>query len=330
MKFTDALGIDISKLTIDVYLHSKKLHSKFRNNPKGFSELKRWVESKSASSWENVLICFEHTGLYSVPLAIYLTELEKTFSMVPALEIKRSMGIVRGKDDAIDSKRICEYAFLRKDLIKPYILPSKNILNLQRKLAYRAKLVRQCAGFKAEIKENDHLFLESENDLRLIQEQTIQFIDQQIKQIEKDALALIKNDDVLNELYKLTISVKGIGFVIASHMLVVTNCFSKFQNGREFACYCGIAPFELQSGTSLRGRTKVSQLANKKLKALFTHAATTAVMHDPEMKLFYLKKIEAGKSKMSVLNIVRNKLVHRIFSVVKRGTPYVVLQKHAA
>lgn len=329
MNFTDALGIDISKLTIDVYLHSKKLHSKFRNNPKGFEEMKKWVQAKSLSKWEDILICFEHTGLYSVPLAIHLTDLNKAFSMVPALEIKRSMGIVRGKDDAIDSKRICEYAFLRKDVLKPYVLPSKNILNLQRKLAYRAKLVRQCAGYKAELKENDFLLV-GENDLRSIQEQTIQFIDQQIKQIEKDAMDLIKNDKVLNELYKLTVSVKGIGFVIASHMLVVTNCFSKFENGREFACYCGVAPFELQSGTSLRGRTKVSQLANKKLKALFTHAATTAVMHDPEMKLFYLKKIEAGKSKMSVLNIVRNKLIHRIFSVVKRGTPYVILQKHAA
>ena len=66
------------------------------------------------------------------------------------------------------------------------------------------------------------------------------------------------------------------------------------------------------------------------MKALLNVAAWSAVQHDSELKEYYNKRVEKGKSKMSTINIVRNKIVHRVFAVVKRGTPYVQLKKHAA
>ena len=113
-------------------------------------------------------------------------------------------------------------------------------------------------------------------------------------------------------------------------MIVFTDNFSKFENWRKFASYCGVAPFAYQSGTSIKRRTKVSHLANKKLKAIINMCAISAIQHNPEMKLYYQKRVEQGKSKMSTVNIIRNKLIARVFAVVKRQTPYVDTLKYAA
>ena len=63
------------------------------------------------------------------------------------------------------------------------------------------------------------------------------------------------------------------------------------------------------------------------MKSLLNMAAFTAIQFDPELKMYYLNRVEKGKSKMSTINIVRNKIVHRVFAVVKRGTPYVSFTK---
>ena len=131
-------------------------------------------------------------------------------------------------------------------------------------------------------------------------------------------------------LYDLISSVKGVGLILAANFLVITNCFTCFENSRQFACYSGIAPFEKQSGTSLKAQSRVSHFANKKMKALLNLAALSAVKYDPELRKYYDKRIKSGKSKMSTLNIIRNKIVHRVFAVVKRGTPYVPLHQYAA
>jgi transposase len=85
------------------------------------------MRTQSGLTSDQVLICFEYTGLYSFPLAEFLSKRQIKFSMVAALEIKRSLGIVRGKNDKIDARRIAEYAYLRKDNLKPFELPSGNI-----------------------------------------------------------------------------------------------------------------------------------------------------------------------------------------------------------
>ena len=145
-----------------------------------------------------------------------------------------------------------------------------------------------------------------------------------------DGLGRYYNYKRLKETYKLVTSVKGIGMQTAIMIIVFTDNFSKFENWRKFASYCGVAPFPYQSGTSIKGRTKVSHLANKKLKAIINMCAISAIQHNPEMKLYYHKRIEQGKSKMSTVNIIRNKLIARVFAVVKRQTPYVDTFKFAA
>ena len=155
-------------------------------------------------------------------------------------------------------------------------------------------------------------------------------LSKQIDTINTAMQAIINDSNELKETYKLVTSVKGIGMQTAIMMIVFTDNFSKFENWRKFASYCGIAPFPYQSGTSIKGRTKVSHLANKKLKAIINMCAISAIQHNPEMKLYYQKRVLEGKSKMSTVNIIRNKLIARVFAVVKRKTPYVDILKYAA
>lgn len=131
-------------------------------------------------------------------------------------------------------------------------------------------------------------------------------------------------------MFKLINSIKGVGPQTALFMIVYTNGFTKFKNWRKFASYCGIAPFPNSSGSSIKGRTKVSHLANKKIKSLFDLCAKSAIQYNREMKKYYERRIEEGKSKMSSINAIRNKLLSRIFAVVERKTPYVNFMKYAA
>jgi len=110
-------------------------------------------------------------------------------------------------------------------------------------------------------------------------------------------------------------------------MLVTTNNFTGFENGRKYACYSGIAPFEHTSGISIKGKTRVSNLANKKIKALLSNGANSAYKWDPEMKKYYKRKIAEGKDHKLVINAISCKLVNRVFAVIKRQTPFVVTYK---
>ena len=331
MNFKETVGIDISKSTFDSYLHVSRKYKQFSNTPKGFISFIKWVEKCSGLNINEVGICFEHTGLYSLPLACYLYNNKITYSMVPAMDIKKSLGITRGKNDKVDAQRIAEYAYLRRDILKPYKLPSTQLLKLQKLNSLRARMIKQRSGYKASLTEYKTLLVRRDN-LILFQEQErmIHHLDTVIVRLDNEIQSIIDQDEQLSHHSKLITSVKGIGPVLAAYFLVTTNCFSSFHDGRKYACYAGVAPFSKQSGTSLNSKARVSHMANKKMKALLYLASGSAIQADPELKAYYKRRIEAGKSKMSTINIIRNKLINRVFAVVKRGTPYVPLHQFAA
>ncbi|QCR21639.1 transposase [Pontibacter sp. SGAir0037] len=143
-----------------------------------------------------------------------------------------------------------------------------------------------------------------------------------MEQVEEKMQLFIAKDDELKKKYDLLTSIKGVGKVLAISLLVYTQGFTRMDDARKLACYCGVAPFEYRSGTSVMGRTGVSKFANKELKHFLHMAAINSVRFNEELRLYYERKVGEGKSKMSVINAVRNKLLHQIVAAVKRGTPY--------
>jgi transposase len=319
MVFENAIGIDVSRDSLDANDYQTGSTEKVENAQRGFKQLLKWSEKLN-----QVIYCFEHTGMYSMPLAIFLAEANQPFMIVSGLEIKRSLGLTRGKSDTIDARHLARYAYLRREEITPTTLPSEMIRKLKSLLNLRAKMVRQKAGYQATVREFKKFVGLPDKDILIeSQKKLMEELNKQIKKIESEIERIIKADKELNRLFKLITSVKGVGLIIGASFLVYTNCFLAFDTWRKFASYSGIAPFEHQSGTSIKAPRRVHHFANKKLKTLLSNAATTSIQFNPEMKLYYQRRLKEGKSKMSTINIIRNKIVARVFASVKRGTPYV-------
>ena len=331
MEIKDTIGIDISKLTFDVRIHGNQMANVFENSCKGFKKMMEWTYKNSTFPKNKTLFIFEHTGLYSHALSVFLAERDIPFALVPGMEIKKSMGIARGKNDRVDAARIALYGYRLREEIIPSELPQKDIVDIGRLLSLRDRLVRQRAGHKTSLKEQLRVLTRKGNKVLFeTQQRMIAYLSKQIKNIEKEMTDIIDENQQIGQLYNLITSIKGVGPQTAMFIIVYTNGFAKFKNARKFASYCGIAPFPNSSGTSIRGRTKVSHLANKKMKSLLDLCAKVAIRHSPEMKRYYDRRIAEGKNKRSTINIIRNKILSRIFAVAQRGTPYVDFMKYAA
>lgn len=326
MHYTAFIGIDISKLTFDAFIHTKHLKQQFHNNSKGFSAMLGWLKKHlSATEFSSALICLEHTGIYSLNLSLFLQNHAILFSVVPALDIKRSMGTTRGKSDELDAQRIAAYAYLKRELIAPYRLPGETIARLQPLLSLRDQLVTDRAGHKASCKERAAVFQKNTHvELFTVYAKLIKALDEQIKTLEAAIASIIQQDAAVKNTYHLITGIKGIGPLTAAYLIIYTHNFTRFDCWRKFACYAGIAPFPHTSGSSVKGKTRVSHLANKHIKSLLFLCANNAVKTDPELKAYYSKRLNEGKSKMSTLNIIKNKLVARVFAVAKRQSPFVL------
>lgn len=334
-KIKNFIGIDVSKLTLDIYIRSVSSQDNnavfiIKNSEKGFKKLFSYLKTKFIDT-NLSLFCLEHTGVYSTPLCLFLEKKGLKYVLESGLQIKKSMGIKRGKSDKIDAKIIAEYAYLHRENIKTYKLPEKKLLILKQLVGHRERLVKSRKMFQHAYKESK-TFIAKEVVKEVLKESNhiIKHLSKKIDDIDKKTLNLIQQDVQLYNIYQLLLSIPGVGPQISINMIIITRSFTCFESARQLACYAGIAPFEYRSGTSIKGKNKVSHLANKKMKSLLSMGALNSIRHDPEMKRYYERKLKEGKNAMLVINAVRNKLVGRMFATVARGTPFVPLAKYAA
>ena len=329
MSYQFAVGIDVSKASIDVALvaivHPGVLqHNRFENNGDGVEQLFAWLSSTPDFEQEKTIFCMEATGLYCHNLIEQLHKRAVAVWIENAVQIKRSLGIARGKDDKTDALRIARYAAKNTDRIRLW-KPVREVVEKIKHLAtLRERLVQTQKKLLSPIEE-----MKASGDPQLARmleksiSKSMQAIEKDLKKIESDILSLINKDESLRKLYMLVTSVVGIGFVTAVNLIIHTNEFTALKDSRKLACYCGVAPFPYQSGSSIKGRTKVHKMANKKLKTNLHMASLSAVRLDHELKAYYERKVAEGKNKMSVLNAVKCKMLARIVAVVNKQTLYV-------
>jgi len=329
MVFNHYLGIDISKNTLDAALIVREGEIlgqlKVTNDKQGFKELFSWMKKLKVNQNE-VLVCAEHTGIYGYDLQVWLDDKQVKFAFVPALEIKKSLGIRRGKNDSVDAVRIAEYAYLRRESISLSHKPDDSIFQLKTLLTERKQYVRTRAGLLA---RKDALEKYESKESKKRREKLLEQFTEYIESLEDQIIIVIEQNPDIKKKYELVRSVKGIGLINAVNTIVYTNNFTSFQTARQYACYIGIAPFEHSSGTSIKGRTMVSQLGNHQLKCELTMAARNAITTDPWLRNYYKRKMAEKGNVVGaygvVLNAVKFKLVVRMFAVVKSGSPYKVM-----
>lgn len=327
MSFTNFIGIDISKNTFDLALINedspdKSVTAKFSNNHKGIVALEQFIRKQELVK-QQILFCIEHTGLYCRVLSNYLVENQYAVWLEMPVQILRSLGVQRGKNDQIDAKRIATYAFTFKDKARLWQPPREQVQKIHDLMALRERLIESRKSILMPIEEFEATGLdEVAATLRKHCKKSIESLEKEIKQIEKELDEIINNDTNLKNKYKLARSVPGIGRITAMALLYYTNEFTLFRTAKELACYCGVAPFARESGTSVRGKTRVSNFANKALKKLLHMASMAAISSDKELRAFFERKVAEGKNKMLVINAIRNKILHRLLAVIKRNTPF--------
>ena len=321
-------------LTLDVTVlqecenTEKTAYFKIENSKKSIAQFVKKTLGKYDS--KRLLFCFEDTGIYSLHLAYYFSDNQLSYWQVPAIEIKRSKGISRGKDDKIDSRDIAFYAYSHMHKFRPTGMPDTSIQQLRLLFTEREKVLKSLSSFKKTSENRDFVLKDVFLTVEAVNKSVITKLNRALKSIEEKMRVIIASDAKLNQQHELITSIPGIGTQTAIYIIIATKGFAAFDDWRKLACYAGVAPFPYQSGTSIRGRNKVHHLADKKLKSLLNMCAIVAIRHDKELKNYYERKVNEGKNKMLVINNVRCKLLARVFAVINRNSPFINTFKFAS
>jgi transposase len=313
------VGIDVSSATLDIcVVNSKGQHSFVINN-----EAAAICKFFQAYNNECLIIGMENTGRYNWALYEVLKDMDHQVFVISPLHLKKSMGLVRGKNDKVDAIRIAIFLGKNhKDI--PQWKPSAPVIQKLRILLTernsRVKAKRQLLKQQYDYAKMKHLGLD--RSLLKLNEQQLILLDKQMLQIETTIEVLIKADEQMHQQARLIRSVPGVGKVLSWMMLAKTEGFTTITEPRKMACYSGVVPFANQSGTSLRGKERVSSYADKAIKTVLHLAAMSAIRLKNDLRAYYLRKVAEGKNKMSVLNAVRNKIIHRIFAVIRSQKLY--------
>lgn len=327
------IGIDISKETLDIAVMvqgSILVHNTIPNEPKAIKDHILHLKASLKFTIRNTVVGMENTGIYGNHLINKLKTLKIDTVVDPPLRIKNSSGLIRGKTDKKDAERIALYLYKSRDILRlriprrPIIEQLAGLSTLRKRLqclhiAIRVPL-KENTGFvkKGLIEQNNRLCSRSLDALRL-----------DIKDVEDSIEATWKADEETNRLMTLMLSVPCVGPVVALEILICTNEFKSIRTIRQFASYAGVAPFPYKSGNTIRKKTRVSKIANKKMKALLHNSAVLAKKFIPDIKAYYHHKTDIeGKHKMSVLNAIRLKIAARVFSCIKNNRLYETIHEY--
>jgi transposase len=311
------LGIDISKkeLVVALLINNKNSKNKFTNNYQGFIKLSEWFVEKGLSELK---ICMEATGSYGEKVADFLYSKNHKVSVVNPACIKsyaRSR-LARHKTDEVDALLIAEYA-------------SKNKLRLYQPRKEEFKQLRSLYRCQQNLKTQHTQvsnYLENEDGLPKVIVTTyrklIKEIEKQIGNIELSMNNILVANPEIKQAYDNLQTIPGIGRITAIAMLAEVPDFSSFNDARQLAAYAGLTPKQRTSGSSLRGKARLSKIGSANLRKALYFPAISAKTHNPLLKVFADKLKSKGKSTMVIIGAIMRKLLHIIFGVIKHQTPF--------
>jgi len=304
-------GIDVSKNVFDVYSDTSG-HFQFKNDDKGFKSLLKALPS-------NALVVMEATGYYHYRLAQFLHKKGVAVSVVNPLSVKRfiQMKLAKVKTDKSDARSICEYGRMNDlPLYDALTDVHAECLQLFRLLD---TYVKQRTAAKNKLHGEEVLGIPSKYVYRSLKRQ-LKHLNKEIGLIEDRLLELVKEDQ--QQQLTLLKSIPGMGVKTALFLIVVTDGFSKFETASQLCSYVGITPTIRESGSSVRGRSRISKVGNKKLRNLLFLGAFSACKYNKACREIYERIVAKGKSKKVALIAVANKLLKQAFAIAKSGLPY--------
>jgi transposase len=311
------LGIDIAKLKFNVCLinpHGKLKHKLFPNTSIGFDQLSEWLTKQGI---ERVHACLEATGTYGDALALYLYQAGQSVSVVNPAAIKAfaASRLSRTKTDRVDAELIARFCQVQAP---PLWTP------LPQEVRELQALVRRLESLiEMRVAEENRLSSGITVDsVRESVEELLNHLNQQIKRTEKLIHEHLNNHPRLYQQSQLLDSIPGIAQTTAARLLAEIVDITQYRSARQVAAYAGLVPRERQSGTSVRGRTRLSKIGNARLRRALYFPAITALRCSPFFQAWAEGLQERGKCKKSVICAVMRKLVHVAYGVLKSGKPF--------
>lgn len=309
-------GIDLSMKKFDVNYIDLKGNERKKEVKNKVVNISKFLDTIP----KDAVLCAEDTGVYGELLLFLANQSGVKISFSPGYTIKHSLGIIKGKSDPIDASRIREYGQRFKDklVFKEYdteeITELKSLYSLRSQLVKARKVLRAGKHSRAKspmqsISVNKHC------------NQALLSLDSEIDSVEKEMENIIKANEELNENFELATSIKGVGPVITTDLIIKTGNFRSIDTARKAASYAGVCPFPNESGKMV-GKNKTSPFADHKLKSLLHMGAKSAVKHNKEYRLYYIKKELEGKPHYLIMNNISNKMLRTIYAVIKNRIPY--------
>ncbi len=238
------IGVDVSKLTLDVAVHGTKNHIRIANSPEGFKQLLAWLKSLNIELSDCWLV-LEYTGGYEFRLVQFCQSRQITFTRVPGLQIKKSLGMQRGKNDKIDSKRIAEYGYEKREKLKEHKVCNVAITRLKQLLTQRSGFVNDKKAHEHRMKELLAMMDFKANDPIIKHyKQAVDFALEMIDKVEAEINKIISKDEAMSKNFKLITSIPGIGLVNAWMTIAYTENFECFPDGRTYGVYIGVVPYD--------------------------------------------------------------------------------------
>jgi transposase len=311
------LGIDVSKLKFNVCLitpNQKPRHKVFLNNPDGFELLADWLEKQKAEQFH---ACLEATGTYGESLALFLLEHGCKVSVVNPAAVRAfaGAGLSRTKTDKVDADLIARFCLSQEpEMWKP---PAPQIRELQALVRRLESLIEM--RISEENRLSSGITVES---VRVSLQQHIKYLIDEIKRTEEQIKKHINNHPDLKRQRDLLDSIPGVGETTAALFLAEIIDFKQYKNARQVAAFAGLVPREKRSGTSIRGKVRLSKIGNARLRKALYFPAITALRCSEYFKQWAEGLRQRGKCKMAVIGAIMRKLIHLAYGVLKTGKPF--------
>jgi transposase len=314
------LGVDVSKAKLDCMLLDSttgKVKSKsLANKPEGFKQLLEWlVKNKAPKPY----VVMEPTGVYHEPAALALTDAGLTLSLVNPAQLRQfAQGLgVKTKTDKADSMVLARYGATQKPQV--WQPPSKSARRLKALLARRDAVADDLQREHNRLEAID--FGGSPEEVKNSLAQSIAFLEAELKRMEQMVKDHIDSDPDLRGKKQLLQTVPGVGDRVSSNLTALFAA-KTFESAEQLAAYLGLVPVQWESGSSVRGRPRMSKAGPAHLRKLLYMPAVVARRWNPHIKAFSERLLAKGKAKMSVIGACMRKLAHLCFGVVHTGRPY--------
>jgi transposase len=292
----------------------------FANDTSGYEELEAWLAQHGVTRAQGVL-CMEATGVYGEGLAYYLTAHDWWLAVAPPLQVKQAFTPIGHKNDAVDSRQIGEYAARFHDRLQRFV-PRKALLEqVKVLLQLREQYVRQKTSHRNAQRALQRKVVRTPL-AEALHEQSIAQLQQHIQTIEAEIHQLVDHDPDLRQQIALLLTIPGVGFLLASHLLVLMAAMHEPLNPKAVAAHLGLSPYERSSGSSLRRPASSRHFGPPAVRKLLHLAARSRCTHHPASRDYYQRKIGAGKPKRLVLNNLANRLIRVICAVLRTRRPY--------